>query len=53
MHIVMDREGARIMVSIVDDELAKPKGEPWEWDRDLRAHSVFLFSRLVTAADCG
>jgi len=46
MHVVMDREGARILVSIVDEELAKPKGEQWEWDPEMKAHSVFLFSRL-------
>lgn len=46
MHIVMDRESARILVSIVDRELDEPRGEPWEWDADMKAHSVFLFSRL-------
>jgi hypothetical protein len=46
MHIRMSKESARILVSIVDQELDKPRGEPWEWDADMNAHSVFLFSRL-------
>jgi len=46
MHISMSKESARIVVSIVDQELDKPRGEPWEWDPDMKVHSVFLFSRL-------